>query len=393
MPNYLSNFKQDQPPRTNALRQVAGFTLIELLVVMAIILLLSSAILVALTELQASTKKGRCQQQIKKIDQLIMQRWDELLHKPLAVQFDSLGPAPTQLNINARKLQILIARRELMRLEMPDRITDITDNPVVFPHGIQMQLPATTATFRRKKAYNESLGNIWNEQNQGAECLYLILSVMQDRDSSALDFFFPSEIGDTDGDGMLEILDGFNQPIGFLRWAPGISARTGVDLRWGIANADDDNDGILDTGSEATSLGSDDYRSFSDIQKVNAADSPDATDMGAADFRLFDTNPSNDPFNLFPLIMSSGRDGSFGTYGFGANPGVAGFRYKLTIANTTGMVPQALQLATGSASAFPYDPYVEHADTNIDGFSYTFGAFVHDGMTDNISNQQIEVNP
>ena len=393
MPNYSPNSNQDLTLRTSALRRVVGFTLIELLVVMAIILLLSTAILVALTELQASTKKGRCQQQIKKIDQLIMQRWDGLLHKPLPVQFSSLGPAPTQLNINARKLQILIARRELMRLEMPDRITDITDNPVVFPRGIQMQLPATTATFRRKKAYNESLGNIWNEQNQGAECLYLILSVMQDRDSSALDFFFPSEIGDTDGDGMLEILDGFNQPIGFLRWAPGISARTGVDLRWGIANADDDNDGILDTGSEATSLGSDDYRSFSDIQKVNAADSPDATDMGAADFRLFDTNPSNDPFNLFPLIMSSGRDGSFGTYGFGANPGVAGFSYKLTVANTTGMVPQALQIATGSASAFPYDPYVEHADTNSEGVSYTFGAFVHDGMTDNISNQQIEVNP
>jgi prepilin-type N-terminal cleavage/methylation domain-containing protein len=393
MPNYSPNSNQDLTLRTSALRRVVGFTLIELLVVMAIILLLSTAILVALTELQASTKKGRCQQQIKKIDQLIMQRWDGLLHKPLPVQFSSLGPAPTQLNINARKLQILIARRELMRLEMPDRITDITDNPVVFPRGIQMQLPATTATFRRKKVYNESLGNIWTEQNQGAECLYLILSVMQDRDSSALDFFFPGEIGDTDGDGMLEILDGFNQPIGFLRWAPGISARTGIDLRWGMANTDDDNDGVLDNGSEATSLGSDDYRSFSDIQKVNAANSPDATDMGAADFRLFDTNPSNDPFNLFPLIMSSGRDGSFGTYGFGANPGVAGFSYKLTVANTTGMVPQALQIATGSASAFPYDPYVEHADTNSEGVSYTFGAFVHDGMTDNISNQQIEVNP
>ncbi len=403
MPNYSPKSNQDQSPRTSALRQVDGFTLIELLVVMAIILLLSAAILVALTELQASTKKGRCQQQIKKIDQLIMQRWDELLHKPLPVQFNSLGPAPTQLNINARKLQILIARRELMRLEMPDRITDITDNPVFFPPlppypndtrpDIQMQLPATTETFRRKKTYNESLGNIWDEENQGAECLYLILSVMQDRDSSALDFFFPGEIGDTDGDGMLEILDGFNQPIGFLRWAPGISARTGVDLQWGIANRDDDNDGILDNGSEATFLGSDDYRSFSDIQKVNAADSPDATDMGAADIRLFDTNPSNDPFNLFPLIMSSGRDGSFGTYGFGANPGVAGFRYKLTVTNTTGMVPQALQIATGSASAFPYDPYVEHADTNIEGFFYTFGAFVHDGMTDNISNHQIEVNP
>jgi prepilin-type N-terminal cleavage/methylation domain-containing protein len=390
MPNYSHNSNDDQALRTGALRRVVGFTLIELLVVMAIIALLSAAMLVALTELQATSKVRRCQQQIKKIDQLIMRRWDELLHKPLAIQLNSLGPTPSPLNINARKLQILIARRELMRLEMPDRITDISDNPVVFPGGFQMQLPATTATFRRKATYNATLGNTWTEQNQGAECLYLILSVMQDRDSSALDFFFPGEIGDTDEDGMLEILDGFNQPIGFLRWAPGISDRTGPDLRWGDANTDDDNDGILDNGSEAGY--SDDYRSRSDIQKVNAADSPDATDMGAADYRLFDTNPSNDPFNLFPLIMSAGRDGSFGTYGFGANPGVAGFRYKSTV-DATGMAPQALETATGSTSAFPYDPYVEHADTNAEGFFYTFGAFVHDGMIDNISNHQIEVNP
>jgi prepilin-type N-terminal cleavage/methylation domain-containing protein len=390
MPNYSPNSNQDQTLRTSVLRRLVGFTLIELLVVMAIIALLSAALLVALTELQASTKKGRCQQQIKKIDQLIMRHWNQLLHKPLAIQFNSLGPTPSQLNINARKLQILIARRELMRLEMPDRITDITDNPVVFPGGFQMQLPATTATFRRKVAYNATIGNTWNEQNQGAECLYLILSVMQDRDSSALDFFFPGEIGDTDSDGMPEILDGFGQPIGFLRWAPGISARTGIDLRWGLAGNDDDGDGTDDNGSEAGY--GDDYRSRSDIQKVNAADSPDATDMGAADYRLFDTNPSNDPFNLFPLIMSAGRDGSFGTYGFGANPGVAGFRYKSTV-DATGMAPQALQTATGSTSAFPYDPYVEHANSNAQGFFYTFGAFVHDGMIDNISNHRIEVNP
>jgi prepilin-type N-terminal cleavage/methylation domain-containing protein len=392
MPNYSTNSEPDQTLRTSALRQVVGFTLIELLVVMTILSLLSAAILVALTELQATSKKRRCQQQIKKIDQLILQRWDELLHKPLPIQFNSLGPAPSQLNIKARKLQILIARRELLRLEMPDRITDITDNSFVFPGGFQMHLPATTVTFRRKANHNAVLGNTWTESNQGAECLYLILSVMQDSDSSALDFFFPSEIGDTDGDGMLEILDGFNQPIGFLRWAPGISARTGVDLRWGVANTDDDNDGTVDNGSEVTFLGSDDYRSFSDIQEVNAADSPDATDLGAADYRLFDTNPSNDPFNLFPLIMSAGRDGSFGTYGFGANSGVQGFRYKSTV-DATGTAPQTLQTATGSTSAFPYDPYVKHAVSNAEGFSYTFGAFVHDGMIDNISNHQIEVNP
>ncbi|MEC7566486.1 MAG: prepilin-type N-terminal cleavage/methylation domain-containing protein [Planctomycetota bacterium] len=368
----------------------AGFTLIELLVAIAIISLLSAALLIALTELQAQSKLRRCQQQIKKIDQLIIQRWDEILHKPLPIQLSPLGATPTGQEIQARKLQVLIARRELLRLEMPERITDISDNPVVFPGGYVMPLPATTSTFRRKAVFNASQGNVWTEQYQGAECLYLILSVMQDQDSSALDFFFPGEIGDIDNDGMPEILDGFNQPIGFLRWAPGISSRVGLDYRWGTAGTDEDQNQSMDDGSEAGH--GDDYRSFSDIQKVSAAESPDATDMGAADYRLYDNNASNDPYNLFPLIMSAGRDGTFGTYGFGANPGVSGFSYKSTV-DSTGMPPSALEKATGSTNAFPYDPYISHADSNSDGFPYTYGAFVHDGMIDNISNHQIEVNP
>ena len=98
----------------------AGFTLVELLVAIAIISLLSTALLIALTELQAQSKLRRCQQQIKKIDQLIIRRWDEILHKPLPIQLPSLGATPTAENIQARKLQVLIARSELLRLEMPE---------------------------------------------------------------------------------------------------------------------------------------------------------------------------------------------------------------------------------------------------------------------------------
>jgi prepilin-type N-terminal cleavage/methylation domain-containing protein len=343
MSNYAPNSEPDQTLKTSVLRQVVGFTLIELLIVMAIIALLSAALLVALTELQATSKKRRCQQQIKKIDQLIMQRWDEILHKPLPIQL------PSNLLPANRKRAVLIARRELLRLEMPERITDIFDGPyfneIMPPYfNKKMPTPATTRAFQRKALFitrqknDDGKLNRWTEQHQGAECLYLILSVMQDRDASALDFFFPSEIGDTDGDGMPEILDGFNRPIGFLRWAPGISEL------------------------------------FSDIQKTDAAESPDATDMGEADYRLLDSNPSEHPFNLFPLIMSAGRDGEFGTYGFGKNPGADDFSYR--------RMPK-----DGDGEDFPSDPYWS---TN---WSKPYGAFVDDGMTDNISNHQIEVNP
>jgi prepilin-type N-terminal cleavage/methylation domain-containing protein len=315
MPNYSHNYNQDQTLRTSALRQVGGFTLIELLVVMAIISLLAAALLVALTELQASSKKGRCQQQIKKIDQLIIRRWDEILHKPLPIQLSPSGSVSIPQ-------QILRAR-----LEMPERITDIFDAPIYCP------VSATTKAFRRKA--NSSAG--WTEKNQGAECLYLILSVMQDRDSSALDFFFPGEIGDTDEDGMLEILDGFGQPIGFLRWAPRFSYR-----------------GPPTHNPRHQSR-------YSDIQDINPVDSPDATDMGAADSRL-GGNPADDPFNLFPLIVSAGRDGEFGL---------------------------DLGITTSGTSNRPFR-YSQHFN---DPFYSTHGTPIDDTILDNISNHQIEVNP
>ncbi|MBT4693260.1 MAG: prepilin-type N-terminal cleavage/methylation domain-containing protein [Planctomycetaceae bacterium] len=315
MPNYSPNSNQDQPPRTSVLRQVVGFTLIELLVVMAIISLLSAALLIALTELQASSKKGRCQQQIKKIDQLITRRWDELLHKPLPIQLSPASSIPIPQ-------QILLARRELLRLEMPERFDDFRTAPTVFSRR-----PPTTNTFNNRLNQVDLVEA--RKFHQGAECLYLILSLMQDRDSSALDFFFPSEIGDTDNDGMPEILDGFGQPIGFLRWAPGFSYRLGIHNPRHQSR-------------------------YSDIQDINSVDSPDATDMGAADSRLLDDDPANDPFNLFPLIMSAGRNGEFG-----------------------------LNFGTDYTNVTQYN----------DPFSSTHGTPIDDTILDNISNHQIEVNP
>ena len=45
-------------------------------------------------------------------------------------------------------------------------------------------------------------------------------------DGEARSFFKESDIGDVDGDGAPEILDGWGQPIQFLRWAPGFAAES-----------------------------------------------------------------------------------------------------------------------------------------------------------------------
>ena len=375
-------------PRRFAAQQ--GFTLIELLISISIVSLLATVLVAGMSTLQRQAQIRRAEQQVQKIDQLLMTRFQDLINKPLPIQFPSLGPNPTPLEISIRKDQILFCRRELMRMELPDRITDVTNVNYVFNDlstntQYSMMTPGSTNAFRRKAVLNANLGNTWTEDHQGSECLYLILSIMQDQDANALDFLFPSEIGDTDGDGMLEVLDAFGNPLGFLRWAPGISARSGVDGRWGTPNVDDNNDGIIDNALEFGMGVHDDYRSFSGIQGVDPGDSPDWTDVGGADYRLFDLNPSNDPYHLHPLICSAGPDDEFGMYGLGINPGTPGFSYQATVridpANNSNTIP------------FPYDPFHFHNDTNAQGYQQQFGAFIHNGMLDNITNHDIQEAP
>ncbi len=398
-----------------------AFTLIELLITMAIIGLLTSILLVTLSRIQLQAKQKRTQQQIKKIDQLVRPLYEELLTTPLAVQFAPLGPAPPSdnpnfndylLRLKQRRFQILCCRRELLRMELPDRKTDVLTDSYLFADGSRMQMPSRLQAFRSMRTSQ------WSTQYQGSECLYLILSTLKDRDVNAIDFLLPSEIGDLDNDGMPEVLDAFGNPLGFLRWAPGISSRPGIDGYWGSCDpsdptnnpegalgdrdndgyddADDDKNGVINDASEVGMGINDDYRSFSAVQSVNPKLSPDWTDAGGADIRLTDRVPTNDPFNLFPLICSAGRDSKFGVFGLGGQSEYEGitnqgyielleFNYRST----------KLQHGTppygDTAFQQPYDPFhYHHPNTNREGFPQQFGAFLHNGIHDNISNHDIE---
>ena len=398
-----------------------GFTLIELLLSISIVAMLAAMITVGMSTLRRQAQIRRCEQQVKKIDELIQTRFNELINKPIPIQFPSLGPNPLPADVILRKRQIMTCRRELLRMEMPDRITDITDNNYIFSDPTtntqySMMLPSSTNAFRRKKTPN------WSAENQGSECLYLILSIMQDQDSNALDFLFPSEIGDTDKDGMPEILDAFGTPLGFLRWAPGISARPGNDNLWGT---------------------SDDYRSFSGIQGVDGKDAPDWTDVGGADSRHYDDDPNNNPFHLYPLISSAGPDEQFGMFGLirvldpdsvdlplnaGINPETdllfsadaiktvnhpdlikavhkdytplkINLNSNRTLPHNAWLRQQlnqgydAINNVGFRYSAISYDPFHKHALTYKNNYPLQFGSFVHDGVLDNITNHDIEEAP
>src|SRR5262249_21690200 len=97
-------------------------------------------------------------------------------------------------------------------------------------------------------------------------------------DGEARTLFLESSIGDTDGDGAPEFLDGWGHPISFLRWAPGFDSPL---------------------QQNAISLGTPTSAAW--LQAATTGHDP---------FDLFRVDPA--AFRLVPLIYSGGRDESTG---------------------------------------------------------------------------------
>jgi hypothetical protein len=141
---------------------------------------------------------------------------------------------------------------------------------------------------------------------QSAECLYLILANIQDGDTNGLEFFRDTEIGDKDGDGMNEILDGWGNPIKFLRWAPGFESE-----KQGISNS------------------------------VWLQNNPDPFDPLGSDVKLGNNSVT---YYLYPLVWSNGSDGESKIRTDGASGRI-----------DYGTDPNPFQWCTGDRSAMTVD--------------------------------------
>jgi len=254
----------------------AAFTLIEVLVVAALIGLLASMALVGMSSVQATAKEERTRAQITRIDELIGRLWDQYRYRRVPYIYNG------NLGWNANEINRLNVLREMMRMELPDRRSDVLDPPVVIRHPISGApfRPARSQAYLRRamlltgSSSTTELASKWTTENQGSECLYLILSNIRDTEGGhGLSFLREAEIVDLDGDGIPSIVDGWDQPIRLLRWPAGFQ---------------------------------------SPRQTRNPAESPDPFDPR----RVF----GQDKFLLYPLIMSGGPDETFDLKFDGASP-------------------------------------------------------------------------
>ncbi|MEW4561391.1 prepilin-type N-terminal cleavage/methylation domain-containing protein [Bremerella sp. JC770] len=188
-----------------------AFTLVELLVVMGVLAMLSSLVLVGLSSAAEQARANRTRSQVQKIHELLMPRWDEYRYR--RVEASKSGDVRTRQASRVDKI------REMMRIEMPDRMSDVIDAPVSLSSVPSLQLRYQRAVTNATGAANFTAAqSIWTSDHESSECLYMILASIQNGETNGLDFFKQSEIGDTDGDGVPEVLDGWGQPILFIRW-------------------------------------------------------------------------------------------------------------------------------------------------------------------------------
>jgi len=233
-------------------------TLVELLITIAILATISAVFLGASRSAMEFSRSSRTKATINKLDKLLMERWASYSTRRVDV------PILAGTSGNAAAWARLDATRKLMMLEMPDRWSDllgdtVENSPPINPPAIRGTIPIveisrtappaddygtlpltypslTRAYLRRYDRLDPSDPEKIRE-NQSAECLYMII-LLATGDGEARTLFSQQDIGDTDEDGAPEFLDGWGNPIGFIRWPSGFVAES--DLMSGDADADHD---------------------------------------------------------------------------------------------------------------------------------------------------------
>ena len=157
------------PHRHAARRRRVGFTLVELLVTISIITLLASMVLVALAGVQETARADRTRAQIARIDTLITEKWESFRGRrvPLPPTMRQMA----QFSASGRSSKLDAARvdgiRELMRMELPDRKTDILIGPAVLPSNSAPATLVCLSPSRRQVDQRAASGRLVPADRQG----------------------------------------------------------------------------------------------------------------------------------------------------------------------------------------------------------------------------------
>jgi len=244
---------------------------------MAIMAILSAALAYVMAGAQESAQIAKTKALIARLHSLMMQKYESYRYRRLPVQLPPNLP-PRQLV----KLRCDVIR-ELMRLEMPERWTDVLDAPAMISarpscsSAYLAQLAAHINQFPKDKTID-----------QGAKCLYLIVTMGLDEPDVMENFSETDVAYDPDGSQMKVFVDAWGHPIQFLRWAPGFAS------------------GIQPLAPPTAATKDYRMRDQTDPSGVYGSPKPGPFSAGSGGGRV-----SGNTFALYPLIYSAGPDGNW----------------------------------------------------------------------------------
>ncbi len=291
-----------------------------MMIVIAIIAILVAAMAYAVAGAQESSKVAKTRALVAKLHSLVMQKYESYRNRRLPVTIpatvydpatSTVIPTPPRAIAKAR----CDALRALMKMEMPERWTDITDDPAkpavplrLYKPGPPNTKPSTWPAYRDATnpsqfatiamqrsgasqsylSFVQSLSGpnataLASDDNQSAKCLYLLVTQGLD-EPDVLENFSASEIGDPDHSGCKVFLDAWGNPVRFLRWAPGYTSAVQPD-------------GPAPSAS--------DLRQRDQTDPTGIYGSPQAGSVAGPGRTLGNT------FALYPLIFSAGADGHY----------------------------------------------------------------------------------
>jgi prepilin-type N-terminal cleavage/methylation domain-containing protein len=228
-----------------------GFTMVELLVVIGIILFLVTISITLIGNMISKARQAATAATIQKIDGLLNERLQAFARAfedtDLSVSLNRMTQSLRANNIYVRSskdpaVRILV-RKDLFRENFPQVNGDSTKFPL--------------------------LPSVPNDPAESSENLYWMLTQADVFGVAPVDAseFKTSEVKDTDGDGRLEFVDAWGNPLRFYRWPTrllkpwgpnGPDGQPGTANGGPMGNGDDDRNGTANDLQEQGWPGSDD---------------------------------------------------------------------------------------------------------------------------------------
>jgi hypothetical protein len=169
---------------------MGGFTLVELMVVGTVIAVLTTLSVAGLAATRQRVRADKTRNTIRKLHEIVVGHHESYLRRRVP-----FSPSATDPRGDSARLEAI---RRLMVYEMPDCWADVAASPVAVMSTLPTHLqtgPVLGYAASRPASASASI--------ESAECLYLIVSR-----------------GGIEPDLMEQFLDGWGNPIRFIRWAP-----------------------------------------------------------------------------------------------------------------------------------------------------------------------------